>query len=174
VHIKAHATNSFSTVVCLLADGSVSGWYSEHFKTWRTQMKLKFACGLTAVAALILVLTLGSLAQNKGDSDADEGTKQTVEGLVRDIACPIQNHKSTSQDFNLQCALDCAKQGSPLIILTDDGTIYIPTSQQMPDKSVRAKLLPLVGKRVKATGLVYERNGTHSISIVDMVVVDKK
>lgn len=137
-------------------------------------MKLKFAYGLTALAAMILFLTLRSPAQNKRDSDADEGTKQTVEGLVRDIACPIQNHKSTSRDFNLQCALDCAKQGSPLIILTDDGTIYIPTSQEMPDKSVRAKLLPLVGKRVRATGLVYERNGTHSISIADLAILDRK
>jgi hypothetical protein len=137
-------------------------------------MKLKFACRSTIVGAISLALAWGILAQNKGQSDVDEGTKQTVEGLVRDIACPIQNHKSTSRDFNLQCALDCARQGSPLIILTDDGTIYIPTSEQMPDKSERAKLLPLVGKRVKATGLVYERNGTHSISIVDLIVVDKK
>lgn len=116
-------------------------------------MKLKFVCRSAIVAAISLMLAWGILAQNKGDSDVDEGTKQTVEGLVRDIACPIQNHKSTSRDFNLQCALDCAKRGSPLIILSDDGMIYIPTSQQMPDKGVRARLLPLVGKRVKAPGL---------------------
>lgn len=137
-------------------------------------MKLKFVCRSAIAAAISLVLAWGILAQNTGDSDVDEGTKQTVEGLVRDIACPIQNHKSTSRDFNLQCALDCAKRGSPLIILSDNGMIYIPISQQMPDKGVRARLLPLVGKRVKATGLVYERNGTHSISIADLTVLDKK
>jgi len=104
-------------------------------------------------------------------SDGKTGTKVC---LVRDIACPIQNHKSTSRDFNLTCALDCAKPGSPLIILTDAGTIYIPTSREMPDKGIRARLLPLIGKRVKASRLVYERNGTHSISISDLEVADRK
>ena len=129
---------------------------------------------LLGAAVVGLFLTISASAQNKGKTDScDEGVSGRIEGLVRDIACPIQNHQSTSRDFNLQCALDCAKQGSPLIILTDDGKIYIPTSQQMPDKSERAKLLPLVGKRVKATGLVCERNGTPSISIANLVVLDK-
>ena len=52
------------------------------------------------------------------------------------------------RDFNRQCALDCTKQGSPLVVLTDRGTIYVPTSQEMPDRSVRKQLLPFVGKRV--------------------------
>ena len=121
--------------------------------------------------ALLLTTTFlmipGSMPQDQGTKadDADEGVKQTIEGLVRDIACPIQNHKSTSRDFNLQCALDCTRRGSPLIVLTDSGTIYVPTSAVMPDRNVRGRLLPFVGKRVKMTGLVYERRGSHSISV---------
>ena len=89
----------------------------------------------------------------------------SVQGLVRDVACPIQNHKSTATDFNLDCALACARSGSPLIILTRTGDIYFPISDQMPDPDQRAKLMPFVGKFVDATGMVYTRNGTRTIAI---------
>lgn len=91
-----------------------------------------------------------------------------VEGLVRDVACPIQNHESTATNFSLDCALACARSGSPLIILTKTGTIYFPISDQMPDPSQREKLLPFVGKYVSATGHVYERNGTRTIAITSI------
>lgn len=51
------------------------------------------------------------------------------------------------------------------MILTDKDVMYVPTSKEMPDRSVRKRLLPFVGKRVKVTGIVYERSGTHSISV---------
>jgi hypothetical protein len=91
--------------------------------------------------------------------------ESTIEGLVRDVACPIQNPAATATRFNLQCAIECAKNGSPLVILTRKGTMYLPISESMPDKSERARLLPLIGKFVKVTGEVYERGGTHAIAI---------
>ncbi len=91
-----------------------------------------------------------------------------VEGLVRDVACPMQNHKSTSKTFNLDCALACAKAGSALIILTDTGAMYFPITDAMPDKSIRDKLMPFVGKYVLASGRVFRRNGTRVIVIKKM------
>lgn len=95
-----------------------------------------------------------------------------IEGLVRDISCPIQNHSSTATDFNLQCALDCARAGSPLVILTKSGRMYVPMSKAMPDVSVRKRLLPFVGKFVKVTGVVYALHGTQAISI-EKITEDK-
>ena len=106
--------------------------------------------------------------QAKPDS-ADEGVPGTIEGLVRDIACPIQNKKATATSFNLDCALECARQGSPLIILTNDGLIYTPISPSMPDKDQRQRLLPFVGKYVKVTGQLYERQGTRAIAIKEIM-----
>jgi hypothetical protein len=87
--------------------------------------------------------------------------QKAVEGLVRDVACPIQNKASTATRFNLECA----KQGSPLVILAKDGTMYFPISESMPDSDPRPPLLPFVGKVVRATGEVYERMGTQAIVI---------
>lgn len=113
----------------------------------------------------ILVLSI-FLAANSSNDDSDKPlTNQTISGLVRDIACPIQNKESNSRHFNLDCALACARQGSPLAILTDDGTMYLPISESMPDSDQRQKLMPFVGKYVRVVGDVYERKGLHAIVI---------
>lgn len=91
--------------------------------------------------------------------------KVAIEGLVRDIACPIQNHKASATDFNLECAKECAKGGSPLIILTKSGDIYTPMSTAMPDTSQNEKLMPFLGKFVRVNGTVYTRNGARAITI---------
>ena len=101
-------------------------------------------------------------------ADVPAGHSAAIEGLVRDVACPIQNHDSTATDFNLECALACARSGSPLIILTKAGDIYFPITDKMPDPSQRQRLMPFVGKYVRASGQVFERNGTRAIAITEI------
>ena len=119
---------------------------------------------------VVLVLAIASSAQDTGGSNAAATSeyKTSIEGLVRDVACPIQNHKSTATDFNLECAMACAKSGSPLIVLTKSGDIYFPISDQMPDPSQREKLMPFLGKYVRVSGTVFQRNGTRAIVIKDI------
>jgi hypothetical protein len=118
---------------------------------------------------VVLAPAAALFSQDKVQSNAAPASyKATIEGLVRDVACPMQNHSSTSTNFNLDCAIACAKSGSPLIILTKSGDIYFPMSEVMPDPSQREKLLPLVGKQVRITGTVYRRNGTRTIVIKEM------
>jgi hypothetical protein len=104
-------------------------------------------------------------AKTKSSADTDTPPATTIEGLVRDIACPIQNKEATATKFNLKCAQDCARLGSPLIVLTEDGTLYTPISESMPDQDQRQRLMPFLGKYVRVTGPVYERNGTRAIAI---------
>jgi hypothetical protein len=101
-------------------------------------------------------------------ADGSAAHPTVIEGLVRDVACPIQNHASTATDFNLQCALACARSGSPLVILTKAGDIYFPITDKMPDPSQRQRLMPFVGKYVRASGQVFERNGTRAIAITEI------
>jgi hypothetical protein len=65
----------------------------------------------------------------------------------------------------MKCLLACARKGSPLVILTKDGDLYMPISDEMPDTDQRQKLMPFLGKYVRASGTVYERKGTHAIAI---------
>jgi len=68
-------------------------------------------------------------------------------------------------DFNLKCAQECARLGSPLIILTQEGALYTPISESMPDQNQRKRLLPFVGKYVRVTGQVFERNGSRASAV---------
>src|SRR5438445_11663059 len=103
-------------------------------------------------------------AVRKPDAHAATSTA-TIEGLVRDISCAMQNVTTNATKFNLQCALECAKHGSPLIILAKDGTLFVPISGSTPDLSQRDRLLPFVGKYVRVSGTIFERAGTHAIAI---------
>jgi hypothetical protein len=64
-----------------------------------------------------------------------------------------------------ECLEKCVRGGSPLVILSEDGLLYLPISSETPDKSVRSQLLPYAGKYIKASGKLFERGGLHSISI---------
>ena len=119
-----------------------------------------------SVALVSVSMLAVFLAASPANDDSDKPlTNQTISGLVRDIACPIQNKESTARRFNRECALACARQGSPLAVLTDNGTMYLPISASMPDSDQRPKLVPFVGKYVQAVGDVYERKGLHAIVI---------
>jgi len=122
--------------------------------------KRRFKWPLPAILICLMVVPI--MAADEADSTAI-GTL-TVEGLVRDIACPLQNKKSTSTSFSKDCIMMCLKAGSPLGILTSEGEVYVPVTQSMPDMGQNA-LKPFVGEQVKATGKVFFRNGTHAIEI---------
>jgi len=95
-------------------------------------------------------------------------SKEIVEGLLRDVACPIQNLDSKPTNMSRKCVQDCVKGGSPLVILTQDGRLYFPISAKMPDTDQRQQLMPFVGKYVRASGIVFERTGTHAIVITEI------
>jgi hypothetical protein len=116
------------------------------------------------VATLVALAGL-AMAQSGGNSDANRTVQNTVEGLVRDISCPLRNKDATATTFNMKCALECARLGSPLIILNKDGVIYVPISDSIPDQDQRQRLMPFVGKHVRASGKIYERAGTHVIAL---------
>jgi len=92
-------------------------------------------------------------------------SQATIEGLLRDLACPIQNLDSKATAFSPKCVMDCVKGGSPLVILTMDGELYVHISDKMPDTDQWQKLKPFLGKYVRASGAVYARKGTHAIAI---------
>jgi type 1 fimbria pilin len=87
----------------------------------------------------------------------------TVEGYVLDSACAFT--KNLEKPISRECALSCAKQGSQLVILTKDGTIYWPIDGATPAKGQNARLTEFAGNRVTATGKLYDRGGSHALVI---------
>jgi hypothetical protein len=132
---------------------------------------------LVTLCALLLVA--GAFAQQSHPADRDhatpsnqptdetDGTPGVITGYVRDVACLVQNPKAGAAITPVakDCLKECVRGGSPLVILSEDGFLYVPISSETPDKSVRAQLLPYAGKYVKVSGKLFERGGLHSISI---------
>ncbi len=120
-------------------------------------------CGMVSVLAASHSPQKTSMAGDRANA-----SQATIEGLVRDVACPIQNLDGTPTNRSLKCVMECVKGGSPLVILTKDGLLYFPISDKMPDTDQRQKLMPFVGKYVRASGTVFERTGTHAIVITEI------
>ncbi len=107
-----------------------------------------------AFVAAVLVSAGVLLAQHK---------TVTVEGYVLDSACAFT--KNLEKPISRDCALACAKEGSQLVILSKDGSIYWPIDSATPAKGQNARLLEFAGNRATATGKLYDRGGSHALVI---------
>jgi hypothetical protein len=108
----------------------------------------------SAIAVFLGILLSGS---------AFGAEQKTVTGWVLDSACAIT--KGLKKPISSECAVACAKKGSPLVILLDNGTLYLPIADSMPAEGQNERLLPFAGKRVTVSGKVYKQGGTNSIVI---------
>lgn len=108
------------------------------------------------MAVPVVLLAALWAADNKASS-------LTVEGFVLDSACAFT--KNLKKPISADCAIACAKAGSPLVILTDDGTIYWPIAKTTPSSGQNERLLPFAGQRVVAKGEVFERGGSRALAI---------
>jgi hypothetical protein len=110
-----------------------------------------------AKCALPLVLAVAVFAAE------DAAKSGTVKGYVLDSACAFT--KGLKKPISAECAVACAKAGSPLVILAPSGTIYWPIADSTPSNSQNDKLLPFAGKQVTVSGKVFERGGSKAIVI---------
>ena len=110
------------------------------------------------VVLAVLVVSLVTLTAVAG-----EGKSVKVEGWVLDSSCAYT--KDLKKPISESCAKKCAEGGSPLVLLTDDGTVYLPISGTMPATGENRKLMAYAGQRVKVEGAVHERTGSKAMVI---------
>jgi hypothetical protein len=109
------------------------------------------------------LLTLTFLTLTSFAMAADLGKDITVSGWVIDSACAYT--KGLDKPIGPACAKACARNGSPLVILRDDGTIFMPIDGKTPSSSQNPRLMPFAGERVTVIGKDYVRNGSHGLVI---------
>jgi hypothetical protein len=96
----------------------------------------------------------------------------TVKGYVLDSACAFT--KGLKKPISSECAVACAKAGSPLVILAPSGTIYWPIADTTPSSGQNDKLLPYAGKEVTVSGKVFQRGGSSAIVISKVEPLEAK
>ncbi len=112
----------------------------------------------TLKIALSMVFLVGVLLWS-----ADTGKSITVKGYVLDSACAFT--KDLKKPISANCAVACAKAGSPLVILSDNGTIYWPIAETTPSSGQNEKLMPFAGQKVTASGKAFQRGGSTALVI---------
>lgn len=117
------------------------------------------ACRGFLLAVIVVALVWGISSAMA----AEAGSEVTVSGWVIDSACAYT--KGLDKPIGAACAKACAKNGSPLVILRDDGTIFLPIDDKTPASSQNSRLLPFAGERVTVVGKDYVRNGSHGLVI---------
>ena len=116
-----------------------------------------------AVPALVLMAILAT---------GEIGRSMTLRGYVLDSACAFT--KSLKKPISAECAIACAKAGSPLVILTTSGTIYWPIADTTPSSGQNDRLLEYAGKQVTVTGKVFQRGGSTAIVISKVEPIAEK
>ena len=94
----------------------------------------KAASGVIAICVFAALLVAGT----------DAGKSVSVNGYVLDSACAFT--KGLKKPISAHCAQACAKAGSPLVILGDNGTIYWPIADTTPSAGQNEKLMPFAGQ----------------------------
>lgn len=110
----------------------------------------------TRLVAMSIALGVTAIAH-----EGHNGKLTTVNGTVVDTGCYV-SHDSKG-DTHATCAAACGKNGVPLAILDEKGTLYMPIAVEHKDQNV--KLMPYVEKKVKVTGTVMEKGGLKGIAI---------
>jgi hypothetical protein len=115
-------------------------------------------CGKTFAASFFVILIAVAASARPAEKPST-----TIKGYVIDSACTFT--KNLKKPLSPECAVACAKAGSPLVIQTAAGTVYLPIDDAQPAKGQNDRLMPYAGQLVSVTGKVYEKGGARAIVI---------
>lgn len=123
------------------------------------QQQTRFVpAALTALAMLAAPAVVQAQAPDKPQSE-----NVTIRGTVVDMSCRFAH--GLSGDQHRMCAQVCADRGIPLVILSEDGMLYLPTSPAMPGDSQNERLKEFAEQRVTVTGKAFKAGGARAINI---------
>ncbi len=119
----------------------------------------------------ILGLSVVLLTMLVGGTMWAAGKSATIKGYVIDSSCTFT--KDLKKPISPDCAVACAKAGSPLVIQAENGAIYLPISGGEPASGQNDKLMPFAGQKVTVTGTVYIKGGSRAI-VIDKIEGESK
>ena len=113
------------------------------------------------IAALAVLLFVGgrrAVAQPKGDT-------VTLKGEVVDLWCYLEGGDKGAE--HKKCAIECAKAGNPIALLTDNGDLYVlmGIKDHQPGKEV---LLDKMAQNVTVEGTLVKKGGVQVVYVTSV------
>lgn len=99
---------------------------------------------------------------------------ETIKGRLVDLFCYNKDKANTANAHkgeDATCAEDCAKEGQPVGLLTDDGRVYQVTGALAAKKN--AQLVPHMSHIMELTGDTSEKGGTRRIAATRLRMIGK-
>ena len=121
-------------------------------------MNRNTTCLSLTAAALSLWLLTSAFAQPKGDT-------VTLKGEVVDLWCYLEGGDHGAE--HKKCAVECAKAGNPIALVTEKGDIYVLAGikDHQPAKDV---LLDKMAENVTIEGTLVKKGGVQVVYVTSV------
>jgi hypothetical protein len=118
-------------------------------------MKFRILYAILTASALLYFGGVSAFAQPKGD-------KVTLKGEVIDLWCYLEGGDRGAE--HKQCAIECAKAGNPIGLLTEKGDIYVMMGikDHQPGKDV---LIDKMAETVTIEGTLVKKGGIQVVYV---------
>lgn len=120
---------------------------------------MKKILGLLMVLAMVVFAAVGVADMGKGHKMG--GKTGTWKGEVLDAGCYL--HMGSMGEKHKECALKCAQNGMPLMLLVGQKAILLTPNHDNEDPYNQLKTL--AGSMVEVTGMYAERGGVAGIDV---------
>ena len=122
---------------------------------------------LAALTAATFIIALGAPALAK---------EETVKGQIVDQTCYLKEKaanpgKNPVAGEDPQCAVECAKKGAPMALVTSDSKVYEITGDLAAN--MNAKIVPHVLHTVEISGDVTTNDGKQTINGTSLKMISK-
>ena len=102
--------------------------------------------------------------------------EETVKGQIVDQTCYLKEKaanpgKDVIAGEDKECAIECAKKGQPMALVTADGKVYEITGDLAAN--MNAKIVPHVLHTVEITGDVASKDGKRTINGSSLKMISK-
>src|SRR3989440_10576617 len=117
--------------------------------------KRNATCAVFATAAMLVLGGMFALGQPKGET-------VTLKGEVVDLWCYLEGGDRGAE--HKKCAVDCAKAGNPIALLTEKGDVYVlmGIKDHQPGKEI---LIDKMAENVASEGTLGERGGVQVVYV---------
>src|SRR5258708_15674137 len=96
--------------------------------------------------------TAVSTAKGEKAKTGKMSKQTTIDGEVVEVSCYLAHGDKGKGDDHKSCAEACAKNGSPLGVLTKEGKLYVSVLPDDHSTGPNAKLMDHIAHQVKVTG----------------------
>jgi hypothetical protein len=119
-------------------------------------MRARSLCSIAAILALASGLSIS------GAEKAGTPTDVTLKGEIVDLACYLE--QGARGPDHRKCAVECARMGQPLGLLSEDGKLYILVADHQNPAAFQ-KAREMAGEQVELTGETAQRDGVSALTV---------